>query len=284
MQKKKMPLEDLLVAYAASRECSAAYRNSLARTLRKAGSVGLLSVADLAPPLVNKFLASLSSRSSVTRANIRRELLTLWRYAFEERLTEEPPLRVMKIKARGKAPQAWSMDELGRMLDCAESDKTFIGGMVDMRICEYLPAWILIAYDSGIRFADVHSLRVDEIRNGFVCKVAAKTGKSLVRPLSPEAIKLAQALIARSPDGSLFQWFLTRRRAFVAMKGFVDRHGFRGSSKYLRRSCATYIEATRPGEASRYLQHSQPNLVARHYLDESLLAVPSGPPPIRRRA
>jgi hypothetical protein len=276
-----MLLSDLLACYVASRDCGNRYRESLLRTLRKLAAAGITSVDHFSPQQVNRFLVSLSSLSSTTRQNIRRELLTLWRYAFEEGMTEIPPLRVTKIRSRTTPPLAWSLPELDRLIECAEKDDTPIGGGHGIRICDFMPAWISASYDTGLRFADMLTLRKTEIVNGHIAKSASKTGKALVRPLSQYAIKQLVAIGKRSPDGSVYSWFLTRRRAFLAMRAFYDRHGFDGSGKYLRRSCATFIERDAPGTAWRYLQHSSPSLVPRHYQDQSLLAVPCGPPAIR---
>lgn len=276
-----MTLASLLAAYVAAHDCGIRYRESLSRTTKKAIEAGVLSVADLEPGIVNKFLSGLSSLSATTRQNVRRELLTLWRYAFEERMTEVPPMRVVKIRSRPNAPQAWAMQTMSRMLACAEKDETVVSAKHKMRICDWLPCWIVVAYDTGMRFGDVLPLRSTHIRNGSVVTIANKTGKRLVRPLSQYALDRVAELQARSPNASLFSWFLTRRRAFLSIRAFLDRHGIDGSMKYLRRSCATYIEASRPGEATRYLQHSAAAVTARHYVDESLLAVPCGPPPIK---
>ena len=274
------PMQNLLAAYLACRECSPRYRSCLTRTVKQAGLGGITSVSDLTTAQVNKFLQNLSSPSATTRSNVRRELLTLWRWAFEERLTDVPPLRVMKIRSRPRPPTAWSLQELSRMLECAESDETRIGGKSTMRVCDYMPCWIGVSYDTGLRFSDVHALKTTQVRNGYVCCTAQKTGKALTRPLSSYSLHKVTQLAPMSLDGTLFTWFLTRRRAFTAMRAFLDRYGFSGSGKFLRRSCATYIEAESPGMATRYLQHSEPSLARRHYVDESLLAVPSGPPPI----
>jgi integrase len=276
-----MPLSDLLASYVASRDCGIRYRESLLRTLRKLALAGITSVDQFSPQLVNRFLVGLSTLSSTTRQNIRRELLTLWRFAFEEGMTEVPPLRVTKIRSRSLPPLAWSLPELDRLIECAEKDDTPIGGIHNIRICDFMPAWVSASYDTGLRFSDMLALRRTEIVNGHIAKSASKTGKALVRPLSQYALKQLVTIGKRSPDGSVFSWFLTRRRAFLAMRAFYDRHGFDGSGKYLRRSCATFIERDQPGTAWRYLQHSSPSLVPRHYQDQSLLAVPSGPPPIR---
>ena len=270
----------LLDLYTGSRECSVRYRESLRRTVRQAESAGVRSVTDLQPTVVNRFLSSLST-SATTRQNVRRELLTLWRWAFEEGMTEVPPLRVMRIKSKTKPVEAWSLQEMQRMLACAEADESRIGGAGNRKVCDWLPGWVVIAYDTGLRFSDVLALQDSNVRNGCIAGTAAKTGKALVRPMSVYAQQWADRLIRDSPDRSLFSWFLTRRRAFLSMRAFYDRHGVKGSGKYLRRACATYIEINRPGEAWRYLQHSVPTLVPRHYADASLCPVPEGPPAIR---
>ena len=275
-----MRLTDLLVLYTGSHECSDRYRESLRRTVRQAEKAGVQTVSDLQPGVVNRFLSELST-SATTRQNVRRELLTLWRWAFEEGIIEAPPLRVMKIRTVAKPVEAWSLSDLRLMLARAEGDQTRIGGKANRRICEWLPGWIVIAYDTALRFSDVLALRDSNLRNGCIAGTAHKTGKALVRPLSAFGQEWAQRLIAESPDGSLFTWFLTRRRALLSIRGFLDRQRVRGSSKYLRRTCATYIEMRSPGESWRYLQHSVPTLVQRHYVDASLCPVPDGPPPIR---
>lgn len=277
----QMSLADLLAAYLATRDCGLRYRESLRRTVKKAVEAGITSVDQLESATVNRFLVGLSTLTSTTKQNIRRELLTLWRYAFEEGGTEVPPLRVTKIRTRSSPVRAWSMMELERLIACAEKDDTRIGCMHDMRTKDFMPAWVSASYDTGLRFTDMLTLRTTEIVNGHIVKTASKTGKPVVRPLSQYALKQLIALGKRSPDGTVFAWFLTRRRAFLCMRAFYDRHGFDGSGKYLRRSCATFVEQERPGTAWRYLQHSTPTLVPRHYADQSLMAVPSGPPPIR---
>lgn len=276
-----MNLTDLLAAYVGGRDCGGRYRESLNRTVRKMLDAGIVSVDDLTAEHLNNLLVGLSSLSSTTRQNIRREALTLWRYAFEERLTDEPPLRVLRVRSAPKPTQAWSMPTLSRMLECAEKDETVVSVGFKKNVCDFLPAWITIAYDSGLRFHDVHELHIDQIRDCVVVGTAHKTGKTFIRPLSEYSCQQAKQLAELSPDGTLFRWFLTRRRAFLCMAAFRERHKFVGTMKYLRRSCATMKEKATPGSARAYLQHGDGATTVRHYIDESLLAVPEGPPPIR---
>lgn len=274
-----MTLFDLFATYVAARETSLRYRESLLRTVRKAKDSGLLEIRQLTPANVNAFLNSLTV-GATTKSNIRRELLTLWRYAFEEGLTDAQPVRITRIRPKYSPPQAWSLPDLARLMACAENDMRAVGGTTDMRVCDLLPAWIGIAYDTGLRFGDVLSLHAGNIRNGCVCVTASKTGKPLVRRLSEKTEEAVHVLLKKSDDTSLFSWAMTRRRAIKVWRAFLDRHGFDGSSKWLRRSCATYVERKQPGAATRYLQHSHPALAPKHYLDETLFDIPDGPPPI----
>ena len=279
-----MQLDELLDNYLACREASISYQMSMRRTVRKCQNFGLHEVSDLEPALVNRFLASLSTAlSDTTRSNIRRELMTLWRFAFEAGETEVPAVRVRRIRPARKPVEAWCRETLALMLSIAEQDNMRCGGLSNPRICDWLPAWIVIGYDTGLRFSDIYELHSTALRGSLISLVARKTGKPLVRHLSNYAAQLAHVLKRNSPDGTLFRWMLTRRRIFIHWRKFLDRNGISGSSRWLRRSCATYIEASSPGMASRYLQHSQPNLVGMHYLDQSLLDVPEGPPSIRDR-
>jgi integrase len=279
--RNEMTLKNLLQAYEDEKQPSKRYRESLLRTIRKAQAIGLTKICQLAPEPVNRFLAGLPV-GATTRSNIRRELLTLWRYAYETDRTAVFPARISRIRPTHAPPQAWSADELSRLLETAERDATPLGGVTSARVMDVLPAWIGIAYDSGLRFSDVLTLDGGNFRNGCVNVVAGKTGKPLVRRLSEGTEQAVAALLQMSPDGSLFAWAMTRRRAIKTWRAFLLRHGFNGSSKWLRRSCATYVEKDRPGGATAYLQHSHPMLAPRHYLDESLFSVPQGPPAIVR--
>lgn len=280
-----MTLLELVEAYLSSRAVSPAYAASLRRTAKRCVGAGLVDVGDLTSLNVNAMLASLVSQrlTDTSRANVRRETCTLWKFAIEIGETDVPCANVVKIRASNAPATCWSMQELKTIVEAAEKDNSEIGGKFSRPVSAYMPGWVTIMYDTGMRFADVHALAAKEIRFGSVCKVAAKTRKPLTRPLSEYSVSWCSRLIEQSPDGTLFSWFLTRRRAFTTMRSFLDRHGFGGSGKWLRRSCATAIESERPGMATRYLQHSDQRLLC-YYVDESLLAQPEGPPPINRQS
>jgi hypothetical protein len=276
-----MNILDLLERYLAAVECSPRYIESLRRTCRRAKDKGLLEVCQLQPEIVNKFLAGLDV-GATTRHNIRRELLTLWRFAFERGMTEIYPARVRKIRASFAPPVTWELASLDKLITAAEADETRISSRVSLRRCDVIPAWAGLAYDSGMRFSDVHALTKHSFRNECVAITASKTGKPLVRALSERTQIDVAHLFLHSEDGTLFKWFLPRRRAFLMWRAFLDQHGFGGSTKWFRRAAATAIEQVKPGAATDFLQHSHPSLVRRHYLDATQAAIPMSPPPIRK--
>lgn len=277
-----MTIVELAASYAAENSASDGYRANLLRTARKFGVYGLLRVRQLCAEAVNTALAEMKC-TPATRHNIRREILTLWRWAFDRDLCSNPPLRLHRIKVRARPVEAWSMQTLEKILALAGQDET----PVSLRVPQVtrsmiLPAWIGVAFDTGLRFADVHGLTIRSFRNDCVAVTAGKTGKTTIRRISEDTADEVGRLFTFSTDGTLFKWAVPRRRAFVMWQRFLAEHKISGSSKFLRRSCATYVHKKSPGQASDYLSHSDPKLVWRHYLDQTLLDMPEGPQPIRR--
>jgi integrase len=278
----QMLLADLLDVYLSEREASPRYIESLNRTVRRARECGLLDTSQLLPEKANEFLSRLPL-AAVTRANIRRELLTLWRFAFEHSYTDVPPLRVCRIKATPPPPRAWSLDTLRKLLAAAEQDARPVSQRCPGLLWrDVLPCWIVVGYDTGLRFSDLLHLHGENIVNGCVICTAQKTGKFTVRAISPAGRECVGRLLEKSRDGTLFRWALSRRRVLRKWKDFLDEQGIVGSSRWLRRSGATYVESQRHGEAQQFLGHSNPTLAVRHYLDQTLtMRIPASPPPLR---
>jgi len=274
-----MSLPDLLESYLEQHEASPRYRESLRRTVRRLEAYGVGGVRQLSPDRVNKFLVAVPV-GQTTKHNIRRETYTLWKFAYEQGFTDIDPARLRRIPPARMPVKAWSIEAVQKMLEAAEADKTPISKRVEYRRCDFLPAWILVAFDSGLRFSDVLEMRYADIRNGCVSVVAQKTGKPTIRKLS-EAALAAIKKMPKSPDGTMFKWAMPRRRAILMWRAFLDKHGFEGSSKWLRRSGATAVEMKRTGAATVFLGHSAPHLARMHYLDQSQFGTPEGPPALR---
>jgi len=275
-----MTLSELLADYTASVACSDRYVQSLRRTVRKAESIGIKTTCQLVPERVNEFLSRLTLHPT-TRHNIRRELLTLWRYAFDRHLTEVYPARIRKCRAEYAQPQAWTPGQLVQMLEVARGDRTPISNRVTLRRCDVLPVWILINYETGLRFSDILALKRDCFVHRCLVVREAKTRKTSTRPLTVATYRAATTLLEHSPDGTLFRWLMCRRRAFYIWRKFLDQHGFGGSTRWFRRSAATQVHIKKRGAAQEFLMHSDPRLAIVHYVDRAqLLEDQITPPPI----
>lgn len=274
-----MSMTDLLDTYLEQRDASHRYEESLRRTVRRLAEYGIGGVSQLSSDRVNKFL-SVVPVGQTTKHNYRREAFTLWRFAFEQGFTDVAPDRLRRIPPARFPVKAWTVEAVQKLLDAAEADQTPISRRLKLRRCDLLPAWILVAFDSGLRFSDVLELRQSDIRNGCVSVVARKTGKPTIRKLSDAAIEAVRKL-PKSPDGTLFKWALPRRRAFKMWRSFLDGQGIEGSSKWLRRSGATAVEIKRTGAATVFLGHSAPHLARMHYIDQTQFGMPDGPPALR---
>jgi integrase len=278
-EETSMSLPDLLETYLEQHEASPRYRESLQRTVRRLEAYGIGGVCQLSPDRVNKFLVAVPV-GQTTKHNYRRETHTLWRFAFQQGFTDVDPSRLRRIPPARFPVKAWSVDAVQKMLEAAEGDRTAISTRLPHARCDFLPAWILVAFDSGLRFSDVLELRHADVRNGCVSVVARKTGKPTIRKLSDAAMAAIKRL-PKSLDGTMFKWALPRRRALKMWRAFLDQHGFEGSSKWLRRSGATAVEMKRTGAATVFLGHSAPHLARMHYLDQSQFGMPEGPPALR---
>lgn len=275
-----MTLGDLLERFFLDRECRPNYAMSLRRTVRRATAYGLTEVCQLSNESINEFLCSLVDFAAETRCNYRRELCTIFRFAHELGLTDELPTRVRRVRIARAPARAWSLDDIARMQDAAAADVTPVGGLHNLRVCDLLPAWIRVGYETGLRFTDILELRKSCLRRSTLSVTENKTGKVASFSLTDDTVKHLIELESISPDDSFFLWALTRRRAFLLWRKFLDRNGFEGTSKWLRRSAATYIESQRVGGATAFLRHSAPHLARVHYIDASLLAPPLAPTPL----
>jgi integrase len=85
-----------------------------------------------------------------------------------------------------------------------------------------------------------------------------------------------------SPDGRVFRWALAEKWLRIRWDRMVAAAKLTGTCKWMRRTGATWVEATQPGSASRFLGHRSPELAMKHYVDRTLLpnSCPM-PPPIR---
>jgi integrase len=268
-------LIEVVEQYLAQRDCSRNYSRHLMRTAERLHSWGLTSVAEIESQQINRWLDSLAC-SMQTRANYRRQACTVVKAAlgFDAAYSIA---RIKRVKAPLPPPVAWTKEEMSRLLHHA---RHLPGNLMSgCPAALFFSGWVLLSYESGLRFSDALHLRSSQIRDGRLYTIQSKTGDPLVRVLSHDCAKVLKELSVQSKDGTLFKWALSERWLRIRWGRLVKSAGLTGTCKWLRRTGATWVEATQPGMASRFLGHRSPELAMKHYCDRTLLPNSCPSPP-----
>lgn len=209
--------------------------------------------------------AALRKIKAITVNKHRRMINTLVRYAVKERLIAPFPRPIRAVKYTLPPVRAWSREELAHILAVASQMTR------GTRHCKYsvlLPAWIQVAFCTGLRRADLLAIERSQIRGNRLALVQEKTGHIHVAVLNDAAL----AAIATLPvkGRRIFGDLISEVQIVRVMKRLVKRSVEIGSGKYLRRSSATYAEM-QGIDATRQLGHQTPGM-KKYYLDQVLLA------------
>ena len=225
------------------------------------------TASDLTPDQIDAYLNdALAHLAPSTVHNHRRMLGSLMRFAAQEGLIDKSILRSLRrVKVPSPCPVALDHAAIARWVRTAREMQ---GGT---RTCAYsllLPAWILTAYSTGLRTGDLLSIRYDQIRGHRLLLSQSKTSEPLVAWLDDAALSAIGRLPRLGPK--VFGSLTNKDRILHAMRAVVNRSGTAGTTRWLRRSGATYCEAGGK-DASRYLGHRDPSMKKR-YVDRLLLA------------
>lgn len=245
-----------------------------------------LSLTDVNPESFDNWLASID-RSPVTVKNIRRQALTILKAGMTPTAWLEFSSVLRPVKCPRKIPVAWSQEELQRLIQTAANLKgSFLRSECPARL--YFTAWILVAYETGLRYGDQASLKASQLRGDRLFVIQSKTGNPIGKRLSLQCLELVLQLVNLSPDGTIFSWAINEHNSRKRWKKLIASAGLQGTPKFLRRSGATYVEAMQPGAATVFLGHRSPELAEANYIDPTLLPerTPKPPPlfPLSRSA
>jgi integrase len=201
-------------------------------------------------------------------------LRSLLAFAAEERLVAKSILRPLRrVKRNPPSPRAWSHAEIIQLL---EACKGLPGRTLKCSLETLMPAWILAAYSTGLRLNDLLAIRHEDLRGNRMMIRQQKTSEPHIVFLDDNALAAIRKLPRCGPR--IFGDLVGRSRILVAMRKLVKRAGLNGSTKYLRRSGATYCEV-HGIDASHHLGHKSPGM-KRFYVDRLLLAEERPPQPV----
>lgn len=227
-------------------------------------------IEEITQDMADEYLTqALTTLAPATVANHRRYLKTLMRAAQRDRLVDDCTVDYRRVKCPRPVPRAWSLEEI-RQLVAAARETT--GHFRDLKKSLFLEAWFLSAYCLGVRAGDLHQLRWSDVRGERVYLGQSKTQVPHVAVFTAEALAACRRLPKRE---RIFGDFAALNTIQQWVRACAKRAGLDGSTKWLRRSCATYAKVVGLSPQQR-LGHLTPGLAERHYVDQLLYEQESG--------
>lgn len=226
-------------------------------------------VEEVTTDMVDEYLtAAMTNLAPQTVANHRRILTTLMREA--QRLgVNHCTGAFRRVKTPRPVPRAWSRTEIRQLIDAARQTS---GHFRDLRKADFLEAWFLTAYALGLRTGDLWSLRWSDVRGQRVYLRQGKTQSPHVAVMTDEALAACRRLPRRE---KIFGDFAAVNTIQQWVKACASRAGLDGTTRFLRRSCATYAKVLGLSPQQR-LGHLTPGLAEKHYVDQLLYEEETG--------
>lgn len=278
-----MLLLEFVEAYLSQRDVSEMYAQMLRAHCRRYWEWidRPVAIADLNCDSVNQWIhwLKLQAISAQTVDTYRRNLLCVWNAAFADRLNDNAPLRVIKIKKPRRVIRCFTHAEIKQLLDAASKRRGRHKN--GNRRADFWMAMIHSAYSTGLRRSDLLLVfKCDISPDGTLVIEQHKTGNPLCVRFSPEALKYIGRLSCT--NGLALPWPYRKDAMAPRFRMLRDVAGIlRGSLKWLRRSAGSYAEAACAGNGSRLLGHRSPQVFKAHYADLTICnGSPISPPPL----
>ncbi len=231
-----------------------------------------LSVHDLSEDLLRRFLTDYRrSHAAATTNSKRGHLLALWQCAFDEGLLDRPPRRakIRRAKASPAIPEAWTPEEVGRILEAAAEQP---GEMAGLPAADWWRSILLVLYDSGERRGAALKTASSDLspENGRVIFRETKTGRPRYCALHPDTAEACRQIHDPGrplmwPWGLSISYLDKRFKRLLERAGVSYGRGRGGCWHKLRRTSGTLVEAN-GGDGAKHLGNSR-QVFEKHYRD-----------------
>lgn len=242
---------------------------------------GDLPLAELNDANASAFFQHLLDEGAkpVTVNRYRGHLFAIWNLAFEQGLLERPP-RIKKLRTHLEEPDAWSLDEIRRILDAAArfqphwSKPGFHAG-------RFWRALLLVCWYTALRRGSLLKLRRQDVNLDAAelyvpaDKMKNKRGKRF--KLGPDAVEAIRRLHEGAEEEALFPWpygigsLGDHFRRILDAAGVPPSHRNNGHFHKLRRTCASFAAANGGMSAAIALLGHSSEYVTLRYLDPRML-------------
>lgn len=220
------------------------------------------------------------------------DVIGVWTYAYQVELTQNRPdrLRVRKPRVPRTIPEAWTLDELERMMDACDTFGQFMTNGI--RRGDLLLGVILCGYYTGLRPADLRRLKRSQLlESGQPIPMEKRGGDEVLAATPSHVIAFIDSAYGDEPD--VFAWpyrseYFYRRawKPMLKLAGlpFDKRQGL----QKLRRTAVSHAESLNEGAGARIAGHRPGSAVThKSYIDPRIARTNSEnqmPPLIRKAA
>jgi len=202
-------------------------------------------------------------------------LVSLWNAAARKRLVEvfpDLPRNIVKVPRR--APSAYTVEEIQRLVAAARTRKGMVG---HVPAAWFWSTLLEVAYYTGERIGSLMEIRWAEVDAArctltFLSEHRKGMGRTITRHV-PRQLAARLELYRTAPDERVWPWIGNRhstmiftRLAYMAKKAGVPPRGFHG----LRKAAGSYVKAA-GGDATDFLTHRDAKTTREHYLDPKIV-------------
>lgn len=243
--------------------------------------VGSISIGELTDDAVCRFLRDCMKRglSPATVNSKRAMILALWRCAWRKSMIAELPRDVPSAKLKRRVPEAWTAEEIQRLVCYAE--------LLDGEIGDLPKSWfwttlVLVAFETGLRIGELLKTAVADIHLDYPAIVTRpendKTGSAQFFGLTPTTAELLAEHLSPVRNDLVWPWPHCRRYFFTSFRKIVEGAGLHAGHKgndlfhKLRRTHISHIARTSLEAARRAAGHTHATTTEKHYIDPRIVA------------
>lgn len=287
-----MTLRELAELYVRSHVvCQATAAIYVREAERLSEALGTGDVEALTTQSIGEASRVLTERYGERRAHeCLRRVRTLIRFGVAAELVDREPRQWPRVRTTLRAPEAWTPDQVRRLVRIARAQPGRIGGVPAGL---WWQAWMHLQWETAMRASEMLALRwadVDLETPAVLIRGCRKRVSSQWVLIRRETAELLARLMRDSrPEDPVFRVGLERRELYTVFRylcvlaGIPTPRGHTQLTHRLRRSAISAAAMQSLEAARRLAGHTRPETTVRHYVDYRIIAAPPPVPPLGGR-